>query len=489
VNPNVVLDAPALAARIDQLLAAHWAGDLVKPAPRADDAEFLRRAYLDLAGRIPPIFEVRDFLDDEAPDKRARLIERLLVAPAFSEHFASVWRAVLLPSTQNPDRPTNVTGFEAWLRKRFQENVGYDRLVHEILTASGNAGETSPAAFYQASEGKPEELAGNTARLFLGLKLECAQCHNHPHASWTRQQFWEYAAFFADSTGRGAGAPQLNIPGTDKTVKARFPDSTTPKWPAGADPRTMLADWTTSAANPYFARTAVNRLWAYFFGLGLVEPVDEAGSLNLPSHPELFDELARQFVAHRFDLRYLIRALTATQAYQRTSSATHPSQDEPRLFARMAIKGLSPEQLFDSLAQATGYREPASSARYGMNGFEMVKTPRSEFLARFSPQEKRTEFHTTILQALHLMNGSFITDATNLERNEVLNTVANATGLDTARRIEELYLNTLSRKPRPDELARLVKYVNDGGTDRNSRQALADVFWALLNSSEFMLNH
>ncbi len=488
-------DAQALAAKIDQLVAARWTAKGVKPAPLADDAEFLRRVHLDLAGRIPRIDEVRDFLDDDTPDKRQRLVERLLSTSVregdlFSPHFANVWRAILLPVAANQEERSLAPSFEAWLRKRFEENAGYDKMVREILTGrQSNSGE-NPLAFYQASEGKPEVLAANTSRLFLGVKLECAQCHNHPLGHWTRQQFWEYASFFADSQPNGqptgAGRRELKIPGTEKVVQARFPNGAAPDWKPGADTRATLAEWVIAADNPYFARTAVNRVWAYFFGTGLVEPVDEVGEQNPPSHPELLDELARQFVAHRFDMKFLVRAITLSQTYQRTSTATHPSQNDPRLFARMAVRGLSPEQLFDSLAQATGYHETPTRNGY-FNGYE-ARTPRSEFLAKFTNQEKRTESQTSILQALHLMNGQFMAEQTSLERNEVLNTVANDTR-DTAHRIEELYLNTLSRKPRPEETARLVKYVDSGGPSHDPKKALGDVFWALLNSGEFMLNH
>jgi hypothetical protein len=244
-----------------------------------------------------------------------------------------------------------------------------------------------------------------------------------------------------------------------------------------------LADWLTNSKNPYFARTAANRLWAHFFGIGIVEPVDEPGGDNPPSHPQLLDELARQLVEHKFDLRFLIRAIALSHTYQLTSTVTDPSQNDPRLFARMALKGLSAEQLFDSLAQATGYRERTVTGRqFGRLG----RTPRAEFLARFASQDKRTEMQTSIPQALLLMNGSFIADATSVDRSELLAATLEAPFLkDPSERIEALYLATLARKPRAEELVPLVKHV----AEEDSRKALADIFWSLLNSSEFVLNH
>jgi hypothetical protein len=516
-------DAQALAERIDRHVAARWDADGVRPAPLADDAEFLRRAYLDLAGRIPSVAEARDFLDDKSPDKRRRLVERLLDSSRYVTHFTDVWRALMLPeSDANIQSRFLAPGFESWVRKQLAKNAPYDEMVRELLTtpvgpqsfqgirAAGGA-DSNAAAFYIAKELKPENVAAATSRLFLGVRLECAQCHNHPFASWKREQFWGYAAFFAGLQRQGAGdfavpgreltdRRELTIPGTEKVVQARFLDGAEPRWKARASARETLADWMTSADNPYFARAAVNRLWGYFFGTGLVDPVDDmVGSERVPSHPELLDDLAREFAAHHFDLKFLIRAITTSKTYQLTSARTHPSQDEPQLFARMAVKGLTAEQLFDSLGQATGYQEPRNNLPPGVVVFGNASA-RQEFLTKFNNRsDKVTEVQTSILQALALMNGKLVADATSLERSETLAAVADAPFLDTRGRIETLYLATLGREPRPKELARLVSYVESGGSDgpgataadrdKNSKQALADVFWALLNSGEFILNH
>jgi hypothetical protein len=493
-------DAQALADRIDELIAARWAVHGVKPAPRAGDAEFLRRAYLDLAGKIPPAWVVREFLADARPDKRQRLIDQLLDGPHYVRNFTHVWRAVLLPDAANVR--FMLPSFEAWLRQRLADDTPYDRFVRELLTLplvndqrqniNFNAAVPSALAFYQASELKAENLAAGTSRLFLGVKLECAQCHDHPFATWKRKQFWEFAAFFAGIKATNgnvfgrveeeADRHELTIPGTDKVVQARLLDGAAPKWRPKVSARTTLADWVTAADNPFFARAAVNRLWAHFFGVGLVEPDEH----NPPSHPELLDELARQLAAHRFDLKFPMRAIALSQAYQRSSAARVVHADEARLFARMAVRGLTPEQLFDSLAQATGYREPADGPR----PFFAAQTPRGEFLARFSGQDKRTEFQTSILQALMLMNGKFVADATSVDRSELLVVVLDAPFLDDpARQVEALYLATLSRKPRPEELSRMVQYVKRAGSKKERKLAVADVYWSLLNSSEFILNH
>jgi hypothetical protein len=502
------IDAAALSARIDQLIAARWQAEHVKPAPVADDAEFVRRIYLDLAGRIPRAFEVRDFLDDPNPIKRRRVVETLLESPNYVNHFTNVWRDLLLPQNNNPQLQALVPGFEAWLRLRIRANVPYDQMVREIITArTGMAmmtrmpskpSDPTPVAFYQANELKPENLAAATSRLFLGVKLECAQCHNHPREAWTREQFWQYAAFFAGvqttppsgkiAYGKGLSENRaLEIPGSGKIVLARYLDGTEPRWQPDSQPREVLASWMTGTQNHLFARTAANRLWAHFFGIGIIDPVDEAGDLNPPSHPELLDELARQFVAHHFDVKYLIRAITGSGAYQLTSAGPKTNPEDAHLFARMAIRAMTPEQLFDSLALATGYRE--QTPFYAPDGSPAPNTPRAEFLAKFAGQERRTEAHTTILQALALMNGRFIDDATSIERSETLAAVTDAPFLNTTQRIETLYIASLGRKPRAEEIGKLVKYVDSGGVKSEPKSALADVFWALLNSAEFMLNH
>ncbi|HEY7326853.1 MAG TPA: DUF1549 and DUF1553 domain-containing protein [Gemmataceae bacterium] len=503
------LSEQELAKKIDQFLAAPQKAAKVEPVALSDDAEFLRRLYLDLVGRIPSRQEVHRFLDDKTPDKRERLISRLLEEGAHVEHFVNVWRELLLPENNHVEVQGQLAGFNDWLRQQFSQNVPYDRMVRDLLTVPfgservrgrrvmrsepSDPAAASPRAFYLAKDAKPENLASSTARLFLGVSIECAQCHDHPFApSWTREHFWGYAAFFAglqrDGENNGTirevfDRRDIKMAGSIASIEARFLDETKPRWKYNVGARVTLAEWLTAAENPYFARATVNRIWAQFFGVGLVDPVDDFRPKNPPSHPELLDELARQFVAHHFDLRYLLRSITASRAYQLTSAALTPSA--PRLFAQMAVKGLSPEQLFDSLAAATGYRAPPRPRPMEA----APPDPREEFLAQFAGGQPRTEMQRSIQQALMLMNGRFVADATRLKDGTALASIVNDRSLDTAGRIEELYLATLSRKPTPQEVRRFVKYVDEGGPNKDAKLALADVFWALLNSAEFSLNH
>ncbi len=493
-------DQQKLADRIDSHLDSRMKAASAKPAPQADDAEFLRRAYLDITGRIPAPRDVYDFLADSDPNKRAKLIDELLESPRYASHAAAVWRAALAPETTAvPDARIFRVGFEGWLRQKFRTNTAYDSLVRELLTAplSADAENPTPAlrrpedpnplAFYAVKDAKPENLAAAVTRVFLGVQIECAQCHDHPFGRWTRDQFWNQAAFFGGVARQGEGvfAPiSENVtvrqitPGSGKQpVVALFLDEKEPSVKAGTTPRAALAEWVTAKDNPYFAKATVNRVWGQFFGRGIVDPVDDFNDANKPSHPELLNELAKAFADSGFDVQFLIKAIGRTKAYQRTSARNDPSQDDPKLFARMAVKGLTGEQLFDNLVQATGYREGNGRG-----------SPREQFLTRFAPSGKPSEPETSIPQALALMNGKFIADATTLGTSPTLTAACETPGLTTTGRVEALYIATLGRKPTEKELVRVVKYIDDAGKDRLADR-LGDVFWALLNHAEFRLNH
>jgi hypothetical protein len=504
-------DALALAEKIDHLIARRWSDTATEPAPRADDAEFVRRVYLDLSGRIPSVEETRKFLDERGSDKRERLVEQLLGGSRYVAHFVNVWRRLLLPEAGNNFQVRlQQPSFEGWLKQMLARNAGYDEMARELLNLPLNkgseqelffAGSPTPLAFYAAKEFKPENLAASTARVFLGINVECAQCHNHPFAEWKREEFWGFAAFFAGVKSRRTmdfvlpekevkDKRELLIPGTERVAQARFLDGTEPVWKSKSTSRGTLAEWMTSPANPYFARAAVNRVWAYFFGAGLIDPVEEmVGGDHRPSHPELLDLLAHEFAAHRFDVKFLIRALTASRAYQLSSAATHKSQDDRTQFARMPLRGLTAEQIFDSVALATGYRDSGGGDDLLSNIFGGKRSARSEFLTRFANQpERATETQTSILQALSLMNGKVVAAATSLEHSETLAAVVEAPFVATEERIETLYLATLSRKPDEKEVRRAVQFVEKAGP-RGGNNALADVFWALLNNPEFIVNH
>jgi len=501
-------DVRALSARIDQRIAERWEQDKITPASEASDAEFLRRAWLDIAGKIPSVSDTRTFLADKDPEKRRQLIDALLDGPNYITHFTTLYRSALLPEVDADFQVRFlIPGFDAWLRQKFTDEARYSDIVREILVQplsaeASNIYQSSstlqPIAFYQSKQLKAENLAASTARIFLGVRIECAQCHDHPFDKWKREEFWSFAAFFAGierepsqsgllgSIQEFFDRKELLIPGTKTSVKPAYLDGSLPSlYKSG--PRATLAEWMLAKDNPYFARAAVNRLWAHFFGLGIVHPLDDFTSQNPPNHPELLDELAQSFIASDYNLKYLIRALTNSRTYQLSSAESDQSQSDITRFARMPVKGLTAEQLFDSLAQATGYYRPydaQEAMQFGSN------SPRDEFLETFSSgTDAPTERQTTILQALAMMNGQFVADQTSLEKSALLSGVADFPLMTTSERVETLYFATLNRPPRLDELTRLTHYVDEGGAAKDQKKALSDVFWALLNSSEFLFNH
>ncbi len=509
--------ARRITALIDRHLDADWAARKITPASPAADAEFLRRVYLDIVGHTPRVSEVRAFLADTAPDKRAQLVERLLTTPAHAIHFAAVARNEWVPNTSTDfQKQFQGNQFEEWLRTQYSANTPADQLVKKVLTANVNVGQRgriafdrnndqdrdsfTVGAFYQANDVKPENLGAAASRLFLGVKLECAQCHDHPFAPYTRDQFWEFAAFFGEFTPLSPVSPsfvgplpaqyennRLTIPNTTKTVVATFFDGETPRWSARS-PREELAAWLTDAKNPFFAKNLANRMWGHFFGIGIVDPVDEPGENNPPSHPDLLDELGEAFAEAGFDNRVLIRAITASKAYNLTSKQSHESQGDLRRFARMTVRGLTANQIYDSFLAATGHKDPTPrNERF----FDPRDTAgRNAFRNLFGvAATKPTEAQTSILQALLMMNGKPIADQTSVGQSEVLAAIIDAPFLDTEERVEAVFLAALTRTPTPAEKEKYASYVERGGPTGNKQKALADVFWVLLNSTEFLFNH
>jgi hypothetical protein len=496
-----------MAARIDARLAEVWKQEKVDPASRASDADFLRRAWLDLCGIIPPLNDgdgisgIRNFLEDPSSDKRARLIDQLLDKPTHATHFANIWKSVMVPPDTNVRRLGGDNGFQNWLRGQFADNVPYDKMVSDLLLATGAANQTGPALFYTALQLKPEELAASTSRIFLGTQIQCAQCHDHPFDHWTRKDFWGYAAFFArlqrpPQTQQAAfqvndaATGEVEFPDTDQVVRPLFlgGDVSTD---GGSSRRKRLAAWLASANNPFFARATVNRVWALLFGRGIVDPVDDLGQHNTPSHPELLDELAAYFAATEFDLNRLIRTLTYTNAYQLSSRSAPGAEDRGELFARMAIKSLTAEQLFDCLAEAMRRRESTGTSQdpFAATTNRGFNQSRQAFLAKFrAPTQGATEYEAGIPQALTLINGSSIRQATDLAQSDLL-VALDAPFFTDEKRVEVLFLSTLSRMPNDKERETFLEYVEQGGSSGNNRQALGDVLWALLNSAEFVLNH
>lgn len=523
ITPQYKEEVQKLSKWIDSYLERRWKELDVKPAPLAEDAIFFRRLSLDLVGRIPTLIQVDDFLSDRNPDKHWLYAEKLLSyvdlegnSHLSARHFANFWRTIIIGRSSNQQFQFLYPQFEQWLEDRIKKNTPLDQVTQQILTVQngnmqgnpgfggpGMQGNLTPAAFLAVNEGKAENIAGASARVFLGVKIECAQCHKHPFAKWTKEQFWEYAAFFSGPNGfgqpvqpKGKGpnfvpGREIRIPETDKIAKAKFLNGKEPNWGAFTDSRKVLADWVTSPENPYFARAMADHLWSYFFGVSLLEPILEPNDDSPVTHPELIDMLARELIAHKFDQKFLIRALVQTKAYQRSSGGPElATKEDYDLFLRMPIRSLTPEQIYDSIGVATHLRDQSSGydPRFANNPFAMNNTPRGEFLNKFGTQDRRYDPQTSILQSLFMMNGKFMTERTKAEGNNEIKALAE---LDrpTERKLRSMFYLILSRPPRAEELQRLAPYIESGGPTRNTVRAIEDVYWALLNSPEFLLNH
>lgn len=483
----------AMVARIDQLIEAGWIEAGQTPASACRDEEFVRRASLDLCGVIPRVSTVRSFLADRSPDRRERLVAQLLRSPAYATHQASTWRNVILPGGIEPDQLQNAAGVQNWLRSQFAENARYDRMVSDLLMAT-NGNEAGPALFYTSLDLQPEKLAAASARIFLGLQIECAQCHHHPFDHWKQEDFWGYAAFFSQIRLAPGGSSMrrvrledvsvgdVQLPNTQQIIAPRFPGGDSPRELRGTR-REQLAIWIASRDNPYLAPAVVNRVWAQLFGRGLVDPVDDLSTRNLPSHPALLAELSAYFVEVGFDLETLFRTLTATRAYQLSSAWEREQEPPAELLLRMPLKPLTPEQFYDSLSRLWG-PDVAENAAGGA-----TFTPRKlEFLAKLrSASRSHVEYGSGVVQALTLLNGTELHAASSSTTSGLVQSIDSPL-FKPHEQFNVLYLATLARWPTDDEQQICSAHLQSVDSHRR-REALSDILWAILNSAEFAMNH
>lgn len=490
-------DAAALAELIDRQIDARLGAEGVRRVPQADDAEFLRRVYLDLHGVVPSAEQAASFLDDDSPHKRDRLIDELLASERFGEHFGDVWRKRLISPQANEQR-MQTDRFADWLADRFNNNDGWDRIVSDLLTASGKIDE-NPAVTYLIEGRHPLSVADLTdlsSRYFLGVRLNCAQCHDHPFVEWKRQDYWGMAAFFAQiqTPGRPKVVYQMGVKDDPKMTLASlrdgdaidgflsqpptFLDGLELKAEEGQTHRAALAQWITSRENPYFARAAINRMWWHFFGRGIVNPVDDMHSGNAPSHPELLESLSQRFADSGFDLKFLCRAIVSSRTYQQTSRPGDQADAEARLFARMSIKVLSAEQLYDSLVAILG--PPAKAT-----GIDTRLGARYEFCQFFAGDgdPDPTRYERGIPHLLRLMNSPQFSGRS---VTALVSQVATP-GRSPDEVVHELFLTILARQPTAAEQQLAREQL--AGADASPQTIYRELAWALLMSSEFSLNH
>jgi hypothetical protein len=501
------LDYHELAKIIDADVAKRMAGEGFKPSPRSDDAEFLRRVYLDLVGVIPTVEKVEAFLKDADPQKRAKVIDELLSDPRFGNFLAESWTGLMLPRESN-NRLLDRKALQDWLAKEFNTGTPLNKLVFDLVTATGTK-EENGATVYFFGNSSVDKITDNVTRMFLGVQLQCAQCHNHPFTDWKQTEYWAMAAFFMKTkptanpqmAAKKGGSPAITeapvkgfpkkqgLPESAKIVPAKFLQGATPKLNPAEPYRPVLAQWLTAPSNPFFARAMVNRFWYQLFGRGVVNPVDDMHQDNPPTHQQLLAAMTEQFKTSGFDVKYLVRAICNSETYQRTSRPTADNKADDRFFSHRVVRVLSPEQLYDSLVSVVGQplipKKLDGDPKFAMAMKKGFAGPRPNFINFFRIEEGADplEYQVGIPQALRLMNsGQF-----NNTVAAVTKAMQEGDGSPT-RTIERLYLLALSRPPTVEESDRLGDFVNNHG-GAAPRAAYVDILWALLNSSEFAFNH
>lgn len=489
-------DTAAVAKFIDAQIDKQLAAEKITASPACTDEEFLRRAYLDITGVIPTAEQTKGFLESKDTAKRAKLIDDLLASPNYARHQADIWMGLLVQKTSD-NRRVNFESMRTWLAEQFEANKPWNVIVSDIVTSSG-AQDKNPAVGFYLSNNTVDKMTDELCKSFLGVQLQCAQCHDHKFNDWKQSEYWAMAQFFMHVQVGGLGkdaSPSVEekpnvrrnakmnvLPESAKMVQPKFLQGPAPYIAPTEMARPVLAKWMTSPTNPFFAKAMVNRVWSELFGRGIVNPVDDMVGQNQPSHPEMLTGLAADFAANGFDVKQLVRSICNSAAYQRSSKATAGNEKAaPQLYARMAVKVLSPEQLFDSLAAVMKF-DDKGGAREKVAGKGPQPGARDRFVNFFLAGAETlnpTEYEGGIPQALKLMNSP----QTAAGNRQAVRAVAGT--LRGTEAIDKIYLSTLARHPSDAEKARLTAYV---GKATLAQDALGDVLWAVLNSSEFTLN-
>jgi hypothetical protein len=467
---------------IDKLVDAKLAKLNVAPSGLCDDAEFLRRVFLDLTGTLPTAAEARAFLADAAKDKRVKLVESLLDRPEFADLWAMRW-ADLLRVDRGPLGHQRAHLYYKWVRQSIATNKPFDAFARELVTAEGPVAEVGPANFFKVMT-KPGEVASTVSQVFLGVRITCAECHHHPFDRWKQTDYYGMTAFFATGT--------TTNPRTNKPVYAHALGGEMPAANPEGDRRVPLAEWMTRPDNPFFARNLSNRVWAWLLGRGLVEPVDDVRATNPPSNPELLDGLAKFVVENKYDVRKLIVAITSSRVYQTTTAPNETNERDERNFSRAYFKRPDAEVLLDMMCQSLGVPEKFQGSPGVTRAVQLWDSKaRSDFLKLFGRPTRLTACECergkepSVSQVLNLLNSPDIQAKLTHEAGTVSRLVREQK--DDAKLVEELYLTFFSRLPTADEKAVGVKHL--AKLPANRRAAAEDLAWALLNSTEFLFNH
>lgn len=500
---------------INKQIRQGWEDNEVEPSPVASDEEWLRRVHLDLIGQIPSTDTVEKFLKDRDTAKRSKVIDKLLDDPAYVSNFTNVWTNLLI-GRRTPRRVSR-NGMQKFLREAFAKNRPWDEIVQDLVTAEGHFEENGAVNYLLAQMQNNDEavqVTAATTRLFLGIQVQCTQCHNHPFNDWKQNQFWEYNSFFRQmrrvnhrktdpKTGRQVDDYSeiitRNFDGPvyyekrSGLMQVAYPifENTKVDSESGVERRKELSKLIVQGEKPLIASAIVNRMWGYFIGYGFTRPVDDMGPHNPASHPELLAKMSEELVKKKYDVKQLARWICNCEAYNLTSQIGRkneidsPERGETPLFSHMYVKNMTAEQLYDSLIVAT------SAHKSGQSNWERAEAQRRQWMRQFmvafdtDSGDDSTTFNGTIPQALMMMNGELTKNAISPDKGSYLNQLLLSKGNDQAK-IRKMFLSTLNRYPDRRESNSAQKLV---GASKNKFAAYQDLYWALLNSNEFIFNH
>jgi hypothetical protein len=498
-------DKPPQHNFIDRLVDAKLVRLNIVPSPLCSDEEFLRRAFLDVIGTLPTPKEIRSFLADRHPGRRARVVKSLLRRPEYAEYWSLRWSDLL-----RVDRRTlgfkQTYDYYSWIRDSFAENKPYDQFVRELVCAEGSLTET-PATLLYKTDTDSGKIASTISQVFLGVRIACAQCHHHPYDRWSQTDYCGMQAFFTQVAFKPTARGELLVPlattptrhpRTGEEVFAHALGTPNPRQSPSGDRRAILADWMTSQDNPWLANCLVNRVWAHFLGRGIVEPVDDFRLTNPPSNPELLDTLAAGFVEHHYDLHWLIETITASRTYQLSSEPNETNERDDQNYSRALLRRLDAEVLLDAICQTTGVGEKFRGIPRGGRAIDLWDNESPHYFlklfgrpVRVTACECERSVDPSVSQVLHVLNSPNIHAKLSDAGGRIAQLVERFP--DNAALASEIYLTFYGRRPSADERRAAVEYLKTGDevkahtTDR--RKAAEDLAWSLMNTVEFLFNH
>ncbi len=498
-----VADLPAAKNVVDEAVFKQLTTLGIPPSKVCDDATFIRRVTVDIAGRLPTVEESNAFVADKDPAKRAKLIDTLLDSDGYADYFATKWSAILRNKRVMDAYEHGNFLFRDWIRQSLFDNKPYDQFVREIITASGEASENPPVVWYRAVK-EPNQQMEDTAQLFLGLRIQCARCHHHPFEKWSQQDYYGFEAFFSrvrrkpglepmeERIYHERGEPSAENIRSHQQMKPAGLGAKPLALSVEQDPRQALVDWMVESKNPFFARALANRYWKHFFGRGIVEPEDDMRATNPASNPELLAALADSFTQSKYDLKQLIRTICNSQVYQLSSEPNQFNAGDRQSFSRYYPRRLTAEVLLDAIDSVTA----VDSKFNGMpNGTRAVQLPDSGFNSYFltvfgrpegaSSCECERTGDATLTQSLHLLNSVDVQNKLSAGAGRAAALAADQKH-SQAQKIDQLYLEFFSRPPTSDEAQYAQAYI---ARTKNDRAAYEDIIWALLNTKEFLFNH